>query len=233
MKLQGQTVGLTTTDGIYIDGQRTVEGDMTGPIAARMVLRDPSVGVAVLETGQAMQAQVEDCLGLRFRQPVLLAMQAERRIETVRTRRHGTGPGEHFRHRTAAPSPAKSNSASGHIRLTSHSGGLDAPPIRWGAPTAAERGPIVGTTTNRSHRNVIGTHSGSYGVYRALAVAAGNLTRGHRADLTNTAPTDVGQYQASASFGSGLPPSAQTSRSIMAWAVSRPGRPSGTWASSS
>ena len=31
------TVGLTTTDGVYIDGVRTVEGDMTGPIAARMV----------------------------------------------------------------------------------------------------------------------------------------------------------------------------------------------------
>jgi GTP cyclohydrolase II len=38
---------------------------------------------------------------------------------------------------------------------------------------------------------VIGTHSGSYSVYRALAVAAGALSREHRADLTNTAPTDV------------------------------------------
>jgi len=80
-----------------------------------------------------------------------------------------------------------------HIRLTSHpgqQGPTGAPPIRWGAPGAAERGPIVGTTTNRSQRNVIGTHSGSYGVYRALAVAAGSLVKGHRADLTNTAPTD-------------------------------------------
>ena len=33
--------GLTTTDGVYIDGERTVEGDMTGPVAAQMVLRDP------------------------------------------------------------------------------------------------------------------------------------------------------------------------------------------------
>jgi GTP cyclohydrolase II len=49
----------------------------------------------------------------------------------------------------------------------------------------------VGTTTSRAHRNVIGTHSGSYSVYRALAVAAGALKRNHRADLTNTAPTDV------------------------------------------
>jgi len=84
-----------------------------------------------------------------------------------------------------------------HIRLTSHPGqvALGAPSIQWGAADPLERGPVVGTTTNRSQRNVIGTHSGSYGVYRALAVAAGNLTRGHRADLTNTAPTDpVGPY---------------------------------------
>jgi len=84
-----------------------------------------------------------------------------------------------------------------HIRLTSHpgQGGGGAPAIRWGAPDAIERGPIVGTTANRSQRNVIGTHSGSYGVYRALAVAAGSLTRGHRADLTNTSPTDaIGPY---------------------------------------
>ena len=68
--------------------------------------------------------------------------------------------------------------------------------IHWGAADALERGPIVGTTSNRSQRNVIGTHSGSYGVYRALAVAAGNLTKGHRADLTNTSPTDlIGPYR--------------------------------------
>ncbi len=84
-----------------------------------------------------------------------------------------------------------------HIRLTSHpqQGPSGAPPIHWGAEDPMQRGPVVGTTTHRSHRNVIGTHSGSYGVYRALAVAAGNLTRGHRADLTNTSPTDlVGPY---------------------------------------
>jgi cyanophycin synthetase len=48
-KLAGYHVGLTTTDGVYIDGQRTVAGDMTGPVATRMVLSDPSVDVAVLE----------------------------------------------------------------------------------------------------------------------------------------------------------------------------------------
>ena len=36
---------------------------------------------------------------------------------------------------------------------------------------------------------MIGTHSGGYAVYRALAVASGSLESGHRADLTNTAPT--------------------------------------------
>ena len=48
-KMAGYTPGLTTTDGVYIDGQRTVEGDMTGPVATRMVLADPSIDIAVLE----------------------------------------------------------------------------------------------------------------------------------------------------------------------------------------
>ncbi len=51
-KMAGQTVGLATTDGIYIDGVRTVSGDMTGPQSARMVLRDPVVDTAVLETAR-------------------------------------------------------------------------------------------------------------------------------------------------------------------------------------
>jgi cyanophycin synthetase len=48
-KMGGMTPGLTTTDGVYIDGQRTVTGDMTGPVATRTVLSDPSIDVAVLE----------------------------------------------------------------------------------------------------------------------------------------------------------------------------------------
>jgi GTP cyclohydrolase II len=84
-----------------------------------------------------------------------------------------------------------------HIRLTSHpaEGSEGLLPIRWGRADPRERGPVIGSTSNRSQRNVIGTHSGSYGVYRALAVAAGALMRGHRPDLTNTMPTDpVGPY---------------------------------------
>ncbi len=51
-KMNGFTVGLSTTDGVYIDGERTVAGDMTGPQSAQMVLRDPDVDLAVLETAR-------------------------------------------------------------------------------------------------------------------------------------------------------------------------------------
>ena len=51
-KMAGYTPGLTTTDGVYIDGQRTVQGDMTGPMSARMVLADPQIDMAVLETAR-------------------------------------------------------------------------------------------------------------------------------------------------------------------------------------
>jgi len=51
-KMAGYTTGLTTTDGVYIDGQRTVPGDMTGPVSARMVLADPQIDIAVLETAR-------------------------------------------------------------------------------------------------------------------------------------------------------------------------------------
>ena len=52
LKLSGMTVGMATTDGVYIDGNLTVKGDLTGPAAAQMVLRDPAVDVAVLETAR-------------------------------------------------------------------------------------------------------------------------------------------------------------------------------------
>ena len=51
-KMDGRKVGLATTDGVYVDGERTVVGDMTGPRAAQMVLRDPEVDLAVLETAR-------------------------------------------------------------------------------------------------------------------------------------------------------------------------------------
>ncbi len=80
-----------------------------------------------------------------------------------------------------------------HIKLTSHPGLPGAEvvkPVTWGAKTAKERGPAIATVTNPAHRNVIGTHSGSYTVYRALAVAAGALNAEHRPDFTNTSPAE-------------------------------------------
>ena len=77
-----------------------------------------------------------------------------------------------------------------HIKLTSHPGGAPHLPICWGAADPKLRGPLIGSTSAAEHRNVIGTHSGSYAVYRALAVAAGALDPAQRPDLTNTAPTD-------------------------------------------
>ena len=52
LKMSGKTVGLTSTDGVYIDGQLSVPGDMTGPVSANMILRDPSVDAAVMETAR-------------------------------------------------------------------------------------------------------------------------------------------------------------------------------------
>lgn len=52
LKNAGHTVGMTSTDGVYIDGRLTVKGDMTGPTGAQMVLRDPSVDCAVMETAR-------------------------------------------------------------------------------------------------------------------------------------------------------------------------------------
>ena len=52
LKMSGHTVGLTSTDGVYIDGQLSVPGDMTGPVSAKMILRDPSVDAAVMEVAR-------------------------------------------------------------------------------------------------------------------------------------------------------------------------------------
>ena len=52
LKMAGKRVGLTTTDGIYIDGELYMRGDMTGPWSARMVLKDATVDAAVLETAR-------------------------------------------------------------------------------------------------------------------------------------------------------------------------------------
>ena len=48
-KLAGNTVGMCTTDGVYIKNRLIYRGDMTGPMSHKMVLTDPTVDLAILE----------------------------------------------------------------------------------------------------------------------------------------------------------------------------------------
>ena len=48
----GKVVGFTTTDGVYLGNRLVMEGDMTGPFSANIVLSNHTVEVAVLETAR-------------------------------------------------------------------------------------------------------------------------------------------------------------------------------------
>lgn len=48
----GVRVGMTTTDGIYINGHCVFKGDTTGPVSARTVLINNEIDAAVLETAR-------------------------------------------------------------------------------------------------------------------------------------------------------------------------------------
>lgn len=91
---------------------------------------------------------------------------------------------------TKTPAENPHHERKSHIVLTSHPSEIfkDSPKIEWGKKNPQERGPIVGSLHNK-FRNAIGTHSGSYTVYRALASAAGALPIDHKPDLTDTEPT--------------------------------------------
>lgn len=101
-----------------------------------------------------------------------------------KTDRHEPGAPQTARRAGSAADPQR------HIRLLSHPGGYGGTPIpvRWGAAHPLERGPLIASPGDPG-RNVIGSHSGSYSVYRALAVAAGALDPDHQPDLTDTMPT--------------------------------------------
>jgi GTP cyclohydrolase II len=89
-------------------------------------------------------------------------------------------------------------SVMAHIRLNTHpaQGGQAAPPVVWGARDPKIRGPVVGTVGDPARRNAIGVHSGSYGIYRALAIAAHELKADHRPDFTNTSPAErIGPFE--------------------------------------
>jgi GTP cyclohydrolase II len=86
---------------------------------------------------------------------------------------------------------------SEHVILASHNNlkFKETLPIQWGANEASARGPVVASNTNPKARNAIGTHSGSYTVYRALSIASGKFPSQHRPDLHNThSPVKIGPY---------------------------------------
>ncbi|KAG8891238.1 hypothetical protein FRC01_014817, partial [Tulasnella sp. 417] len=62
--------------------------------------------------------------------------------------------------------------------------------INWGAAAPAERGPVVCSRQPNSikSRNAIGAHSGSYSIYRALAIAIGTLDPHHKPNYALTDP---------------------------------------------
>ncbi|MDQ2653376.1 MAG: cyanophycin synthetase [Chloroflexota bacterium] len=52
MRAAGNQVGMTTTDGIYVNTTQIASGDMAGPDSARMILKNPVIDFAVLETAR-------------------------------------------------------------------------------------------------------------------------------------------------------------------------------------
>jgi cyanophycin synthetase len=52
LKLMGRRVGMTSTDGIVVDGRTIKRGDMSGPRSARMILQNPTVDTAVFEVAR-------------------------------------------------------------------------------------------------------------------------------------------------------------------------------------
>jgi GTP cyclohydrolase II len=76
----------------------------------------------------------------------------------------------------------------GHVVLTTHPRRGSPIKIDWGADDAMKRGPIIATVTSAKLRNAIGTHNGSYAIYRSIAIAAGKMDPKFVPDLHNTAP---------------------------------------------
>ncbi len=52
LKLMGRRVGMTSTDGIVVDGRLIKKGDMSGPKSAQTVLQNPTVDTAVFEVAR-------------------------------------------------------------------------------------------------------------------------------------------------------------------------------------
>ncbi|KAL2802715.1 GTP cyclohydrolase N terminal-domain-containing protein [Aspergillus granulosus] len=94
---------------------------------------------------------------------------------------------------TTVQSPTSSSRYSKHIVLTTYPGqsGIDPVPLEWGAKDARSRGPVVVSRSGAflKRRNAMGAHGGSYSIYNALAIAAGDLDPNFLPNFHNTEPT--------------------------------------------
>ena len=82
LKMAGHVVGQTSTDAVYIDGNVTVRGDMTGPVGAGWCCATRLVDIAVLETARG--GIVRAGLGYRY---LRRGRGAERHLRPPRARR--------------------------------------------------------------------------------------------------------------------------------------------------
>ncbi|KAG2125613.1 GTP cyclohydrolase N terminal-domain-containing protein [Suillus cothurnatus] len=80
----------------------------------------------------------------------------------------------------------------GRVLLTTHPDqhGIRPFPLQWGASDPSVRGPVICSRLPSSvkQRNALGAHSGSYSIYRALAIAMGTLNPTHKPDYSMTEP---------------------------------------------
>ncbi|KZT09261.1 uncharacterized protein LAESUDRAFT_647507 [Laetiporus sulphureus 93-53] len=80
----------------------------------------------------------------------------------------------------------------GRVLLTTYpdQSGIKPYPLVWGAADPSVRGPVICSRLPSSikQRNAIGAHSGSYSIYRALAIAMGTLDPSHKPDYSKTEP---------------------------------------------
>ncbi len=86
--------------------------------------------------------------------------------------------------------PDERDSVMSYLNLTTHNSSFLADPVKldWSEENPEKRGPVVATTRHRIRRNAIGAHSGSFCIYRALAIACGELDAMHRPELSLTSP---------------------------------------------
>ena len=57
----GKTVGFTTTDGVYLQNRMVMEGDMTGPFSANIILSNPQIDVAQVDALHGVEIGRASC----------------------------------------------------------------------------------------------------------------------------------------------------------------------------